>query len=420
MKKFPLQFFWIFFALVFGLGIAVFFVSSARAADEGMLVVEILERSDCAHCMSERSFLESISKTRGDLSIRFYDVNGEGKDLFRQVTERAGLPKATPITIAGGVIMQGFDQADTTGKRLMSLIEASKGKPQVTFKEYLAMEGSASGISESVSGASCGDGSACPLPDAAPTEFRLPIVGKVVDVSAYSLPTLAVVLGFIDGFNPCAMWVLVTFLVMLAHAKSRRRMVQVAGLFVLAEAVMYYLILNVWMTAWNFVGMDRIVTPTVGVVAILGGLFFLYEWYTSLGTEMACRIVDAERRSKIISQVKSFVTGEFTLLVALSVIGLAFSVNVIEFACSIGIPQAFTKIIELNHLGFLGTQGLMFTYIIFYMIDDLLVFGLAIWSFDRLHLTEKYSKWSALLGGILMIFLGYLLMFYPAALSNLK
>ena len=409
---------WQLFGTLFAVGIFLMF-SGAPAHADAPLVIEVLERSDCTHCQEERAFLSDLRSRRSDVSVTFYDIDHEGKELFDLVTEAEKLPKATPVTIVGGTILQGFGTAETTGRRIEALLDASQGKDQVTFKQYLASSKDRRAGAEQIAGASCADGTICALPAPEPYFVTIPFVGKTVDVSAFSLPTLSVVLGFVDGFNPCAMWVLVTFLIMLAQTGSRKKLLQVAGLFVVAETVMYYLILNVWFTTWNFIGLDRIVTPIVGIVATGGGLFFLYEWYKSLDTKMACQIVDAENRSKIIQKIKSFIAGDFTLLAAIGIIGLAFTVNVIEFACSIGIPQAFTKIIELNHLGFWQTQSLMAVYIFFYMIDDFLVFGLAIWGFEKMHLTEKYSQWSALIGGVLMLILGYLLMFRPDVISRL-
>ena len=86
-------------------------------------------------------------------------------------------------------------------------------------------------------------------------------------------------------------------------------------------------------------------------------------------------------------------------------------------ACSIGIPQAFTKIVELNQLSWLPTQGLMMLYILAYMIDDFIVFGLALWGAEKLQLTTKYAKWTNLIGGVLMIALGILLIFLPSVLK---
>ena len=91
--------------------------------------------------------------------------------------------------------------------------------------------------------------------------------------------------------------------------------------------------------------------------------------------------------------------------------------NIIEFACSVGIPQAYTKILELNNLSFLQTQWYTFLYIVFYMIDDIIVFGLALWGFNKLHATEKYSRASMLVGGVLMLILGALLILAPNLLT---
>ena len=214
------------------------------------------------------------------------------------------------------------------------------------------------------------------------------------------------------------MWVLVTFLIILMQLGSKRQMWIVVGSFLVAEAVMYYLILNVWLKVWDFIGMDRVITPMVGAISIGGGLFFLYEWYKSLGTEMACRVVDMEDRSRIVRKIRELATNKFTLLTLAGIVVLAFSVNIIEFACSIGYPQAFTKIIQVNNLGFWHTQYLMAIYIFFYMVDDLVVFGLAVWGFDKIHMTEAFSRWSALLGGILMLFLGWMLIFHPEILRS--
>lgn len=394
----------LFFALVLVVG-------TARAEEKPL--IEVLERSDCVHCQEEKAFLLSVAE-KENLNIRFLDISEEQhRDLFVRVTEFENLPKVTPTTIVGGKIIQGFDTGETTGKRFLELASASKGKEQVGFEAYLARGG---GTGTEQFGAGCESDGLCREPKAEPLEITLPFIGTTIDLAAFSLPTMAIILGFIDGFNPCAMWVLVTFLLVLLQIGDRSRVWSIAGLFIIAEAIMYYLILNVWFTTFDFIGLDRIVTPIVGVLAIGGGLFFLYEWKTSDGT---CKVVDTKGRAKISAQIKKLASEPLTWLSALGVIALAFSVNVIEFACSIGIPQAFTKILELNDLGFLSTQGLMALYILFYMIDDLLVFGLALWGFEKLHLTATYSKWANLIGGLLMLLLGFLLVFFPQALRLL-
>ncbi len=386
-------------------------IVSGQGSASDSVIVEMFERQDCAHCQAEKRYLDTLVQQRADIEVRYIDINTEaGKDLFDRFTESQKLSKVTPITVVGATVIQGFDSEKTTGKRIEDLIDANRGKPVVGIAGLLA--GQASEV-EKTRGAICDSTGICTMPAPEPLLVTLPFSDKTIDAAAYSLPVLSGVLGLIDGFNPCAMWVLVTFLLVLVQMGSRRRMWTVAGLFIIAESVMYYLILNVWFTAWDFVGLDRIVTPIVGALAIGGGIFFLYEWYKSDGT---CQVVDLEGRAKISGRIKKLASEPFTWVTAFGVIALAFSVNVIEFACSIGIPQAFTKIIELNDLGFWQTQFYMADYIFFYMVDDFLVFGLALWGFDKLHLTQAYSKWSNLIGGLLMLLLGYLLIFHPALL----
>jgi glutaredoxin len=395
-----------------GIFLALPIISRAQAVSSPKVIVEMFERKDCAHCQAEKSYLETLVGSRNDVDVRYIDIDSEeGRVLFNNFTSVQKLSKATPITVIGTAVIQGFDSEKTTGKRLENLIDANKDKPFVGVAGILS--GQAAEL-EKTKGAICdSETGICTMPQAEPLLITIPLTSVTIDAMQYSLPVLSGILGLIDGFNPCAMWVLVTFLLVLIQMGSRSRMWTVAGLFILAETVMYYLILNVWFTAWDFVGLDRIVTPIVGAVAVGGGLFFLYEWYQSDGT---CQVVDLEGRAKISGRIKKLASEPFTWLTAVGVIALAFSVNIIEFACSIGIPQAFTKIVELNKLNFWQTQGYMVDYIFFYMIDDFLVFGLALWGFDKLHLTQSYSKWSNLIGGALMLILGYLLIFHPAAL----
>ncbi|OGI14528.1 MAG: hypothetical protein A2878_02195 [Candidatus Moranbacteria bacterium RIFCSPHIGHO2_01_FULL_54_31] len=389
-----------------------FSVSANGAFAQDRVLVEVFERQDCAHCQAEMEYLRELERQRSDMEVSLIDINTEeGKARFDQFTVSQKLSKATPITVIGATVLQGFDSEKTTGKRIEALIDEHQGQPRIGVGGLLA--GQASAI-EQTRGAICDSTTGiCTMPAPEPLLVTIPFTDTVIDAAEYSLPVLSGILGLIDGFNPCAMWVLVTFLIVLVQMGSRRRMWTVAGIFILAETLMYYLILNVWFTTWDFVGLDRIVTPIVGALAVGGGIFFLYEWYTSDGT---CQVVDLEGRAKISSRIKKLASEPFTWVTAFGVIALAFSVNVIEFACSIGIPQAFTKIIEINNLSFWQTQGYMADYIFFYMIDDFLVFGLALWGFDKLHLTQAYSKWSNLIGGLLMLLLGYLLIFYPEAL----
>lgn len=372
--------------------------------------IEVFERLECGHCQDEKAFLNKLATQRSDFTVNFRDITEpENEALWLELTELEGLSKSTPVTLVGNTVILGFDTDETTGKRIEKLIDLSIGEETLTVEEYIASGGS--GNVESFDNGTCDiEGGEC-IEDNSLT-YDLPFLGPT-DLKQYSLPTLSIILGFIDGFNPCAMWVLVTFLIVLVQAGSRKRMWQIAGLFIAAEAIMYYLILNVWMTTWNFVKLDNIITPIIGLVAIGGGIFFLYEWYTSDGT---CKVTNGQKRAKISEKISNLVKAELTIATIVGILGLALSVNIIEFACSIGIPQTFTKILDLNLLDTVTQQFYMLLYIIFYMVDDFIVFGIALYSFEKIGLTSKYSKLSNLAGGILMVILGLILLIDPSLL----
>jgi cytochrome c biogenesis protein CcdA len=380
-----------------------FIVPAAQAATP----MHIFVREGCAHCAALEAFLASPEARPADFIIRTHDLaDPQAQADFEALTERAKLPRATPVMVIGSTIFQGFSTPETTGQRLL----AAAAKETATSPSLEQLISGEVPFNTQAGDAGCDETGAtpCTLSDDA-LLVDIPLLGSV-DLRAWSLPSIAIVLGFVDGFNPCAMWVLVTFLLVLLQIEDRRKMWQIAGLFIVAEAFMYYLILNVWFTTWDFIGLDRIVTPIVGLVAMGGGCFFLYEGLMSDGS---CKVTNLKQRQKIHGRIRAIASVPFTLGTALAVIGLALSVNIIEFACSIGIPQAFTKLLELNLLTWVEQQLLLALYITFYMIDDLIVFGLAAWGSGQLHLTQQYAKTSNLIGGILMIILGALLLFWP-------
>ena len=364
-------------------------------------------REGCIHCEAEEQFLNNLKKERQDILVTAYRLeNTNDRKIWEDFTSSISISKVTPITIIGEDYIIGFDKPETTGKDLISLIEKAKYTNIVTDLTKVK----SIGISNKKD--TCPDDGLEPCAQETEKQsfyMSLPFIGTI-DTQKYPLLILSAMFGFFDGFNPCAMWVLVTFLIILLQVGNRRRMFIFASIFILAEGIMYTLILTVWYKTWDFVKLDAIITPIVGVVAIIGGLFFLNEWRKK---EIECKVTDLNQRQKIRQKIQQLATGKFTIFTFLAILGLAFSVNIIEFTCSIGIPQAFTKILELNRLSFLQSGFFIFIYILFYMIDDLIVFGIALYGINKLALATRYSKISNLIGGVVLVILGFIMLFKP-------
>jgi len=412
-----------FFALMIML-FGIFCISqigySAGNSQAKKVKIEYFGRKDCKNCANLEKFLKELSAKRDDFEYVEHkiDKSKEEKAFFDETTSKLKLVKGTPIIYIDGHIIQGFNTADTTGKEIENLINSAKTKDKIlTLKEYVE-SGQTGNVSSN--GAVCTGDTVCEVPGLTKGAenqvlVNIPIINKTVDLTNYSLLTMSIILGTIDGFNPCAMWVLVLFLTALIAVGNKVKMFRVAGLFILAEAVMYFFILNAWIYAWDFVGLDKWVTPLVGIVGIIGGIFFIRN-YLKKGDTLECEVTDFEQRAKISKKIKDIANKPFTLLTALAIIGLALSVNVIEFACSVGIPQTYTKILQINEVPFWTRQFYTFIYIIGYMVDDIIVFGFALMSINKLQLTTKYSKWVNLFGGILMIILGLIMLIKPSLL----
>lgn len=412
-----------FFALMIML-FGIFWISQIGYSDGNSqskkVKIEYFGRKDCKNCANLEKFLKELSTKRDDFEYVEHkiDESKEEKVFFDETTSKLKLVKGTPIIYINGHIIQGFNTADTTGKEIENLINSGKTKDKIlTLKEYVE-SGQTGNVSSN--GAVCTGDTVCEVPGLTKGAenqvlVNIPIINKTVDLTNYSLLTMSIILGTIDGFNPCAMWVLVLFLTALIAVGNKVKMFRVAGLFILAEAVMYFFILNAWIYAWDFVGLDKWVTPLVGIVGIIGGIFFIRNYLKKEDT-LECEVTDFEQRAKISKKIKDIANKPFTLLTALAIIGLALSVNVIEFACSVGIPQTYTKILQINEVPFWTRQFYTFIYIIGYMIDDIIVFGFALMSVNKLQLTTKYSKWVNLFGGILMIILGLIMLIKPSLL----
>lgn len=401
--------------LLFVLG-SVFLLPVANAQEQDIVAqsigsieaeVFVFGRDDCGFCKKQFAFLEAQG-----IEFEYLNIieDTESKEYYNRVTEKHAVSKVTPVTVIGERVIVGFNGPETTGKSIVGAIAALKDSDIRTLDAHLELAPK----QEITTGGGCSDIS-CESGESGYV-FDLPLIGQV-DLKSFSLFTLSALLGVIDGFNPCAMWVLITFLVILSQAGSKKKMIFLAGVFIVAEALMYNLILNVWYKTWDFVALDHYVTPLVGLLATGGGVFFLWRWHKNKNAALVCDISSIETQSKTINKFKAIVNQPVTLFTVFAILVIAFSVNIIEFACSIGIPQAYTKILELNMLTFMERQWYILVYTIGYMVDDFIVFGLAIWGYSKLQSHGgKYAQLSLVIGGVLMLLLGLLLIINPSLL----
>jgi hypothetical protein len=224
--------------------------------------------------------------------------------------------------------------------------------------------------------------------------LTLPILGTI-QTANLSLPVLSVVLGFVDGFNPCAMWTLLFLISLLLGMKDRKRMWILGTTFIITSAFVYFLFLTAWLNFFLILGFVFWVRIVIGLVALGVGIYNLRDYHLN----------------------KEGITHERKFILAFGgIILLAFAVNLVELVCSAGLPAIYTQILSISNLSPGQHYSYILIYIFFFMIDDLVVFAIAMITLHAVGVQSKYARLSRLIGGILMLIIGALLLFKPEIL----
>lgn len=343
---------------------------------------------ECPHCRAERAFLKDLKKEMPNLKITEYEVwhNEENRKLFLKTAKELGIKRlGVPLTIIGGQYLIGFDKPENSGKEIRRMLKSLEVEPP--------NRGSTSTSAEEA--------------------ISHPLFGKL-NIKNLSLPILSVVLGTLDGFNPCSMWSLLVLLTLAIASGSRKKVWLVGGVFILTSAVSYFLFMAAWLNAFIFIGYFTIVQFAIGIAAIIAGFFSIREFYKFKPN--VCEVSTPEQQRKLSERIKRVLRSSSLPMMLLGVVAIAFSVNLIELLCSLGIPVIFTKTLTMYHLASWKYYGYIGLYDFFYMLDDIIVLAIAGFSMKFLHLNGKYSRYSRLAAGILMLILGLIFLFKPGIL----
>ena len=208
------------------------------------------------------------------------------------------------------------------------------------------------------------------------------------------------------------MWVLLFLISVLIGMKDRKRMWILGLIFLLTSGLFYFLIMLSWINI--VVKFTTIIwlRNIIAIIAIIGAIINLKSFFTTKD-ESGCDVVDEKKRKKIFQKIRKFKSEKSLLLAIIGIMGLAISVNIVELACSAGLPIVFSELLAINNVNF--SMKIIYTliYILFFMIDDFIVFFIAMLTMKVTGISTKYNKYSHLLGGIIMLLIGVLLLWKP-------
>ena len=385
------------------------FCNVVNAVSEKNLVnIYLFHSYTCKHCKEEIKLLDELEKEYDNIKVYKYEVNENGNgELLKNISEIMGSKvTGTPYTIIGNKVFSGYDYENSKGRFKGAIEYYSKYGYEDKVGEYI---------------------SSIPLPsfevkdtDLDVDEYinvyisykvKLPLIGEV-KLKNLTLPLVTVVIGFADGFNPCAMWVLLFLISMLIGMKDKKRMWILGSTFLLTSALIYLIFMMSWLNLANLLISVVWVRVIIAIVSLVGGIINL-RGYIKHRKVSGCDVVDDKKRNKIITRIKKFTTEKNFWLAILGVIVLAISVNVVELACSAGLPVMFIEILSLNNLTAIEEIIYIVLYMLFFLLDDFVIFVIAMTTLSLTGVSSKYGNLSKLIGGILMLLIGLLLMFKP-------
>lgn len=409
---------------------AVFLLLPVSAkADEKVINIHLFYGNGCPHCAAEEEFLSDYLKDRTDVKLYKYEIwyDSHNQELLSKVQKEMGTTNknGVPFTVIGKKTIVGYadgvtdeqikdainyylnnDYRDYAGE-ITGKVKKTEVKEDIIKDESKTEDKKENKIEK-----------ADDTKDSDQTDenVTVPVLGKI-NAKKVSLPILAVVLGFVDGFNPCAMWILIFLITMLFNMKDRKKMWILGLTFILTSGIVYLMFMLAWLNLATFISKIAFIRLLIAVIALVVGLINVYKYIDSLKKkDEGCDVVDKKDRKKIMEKIISITHEKKFIIALLGIMVLAASVNIIELMCSIGIPLLFTQILAMNNLSTFSYMIYMFIYIFFFLIDDIVIFVISMVTLKVTGLSTKYTRYSHLVGGIIMLIIGLLLIIKPELL----
>lgn len=345
----------------------------------------------CPHCTEAHPYIEAIPRARPWVKLHALELSRHPEnarryqDMARQLGEDAA---SVPALLFCGEMHVGWDDDATTGARIRQRLDDCRAR---------ALNGAAA--------------------QAAPAEsIQLPLIGAV-DPASLSLPALTLVLAGLDAFNPCAFFVLLFLLSMMAHQKSRRRMLLIGGVFVLVSGIMYFAFMAAWLNVFQLFGHLAWVTMAAGALAVFVGAVNVKDFFR-FGKGFTLSIPESKKPGLFRRARAILSAGNLPAMLAATLF-LAVAANFYELLCTAGFPMVYTRLLTLADLTPAARYGYLAAYNLVYVLPLALIVAVFAFSLGARKLTEREGRLLKLMSGAMMLELGALLLLAPAYISRI-
>ncbi len=377
--------------LLLALVIALFALampSGALAQDEGVdgeSELVVFHGNGCPHCASALEFLDGLEGRWPELVVVRYEVwdDASNREVFESYAAARG--------------------------------EEPQGVPTLYFddRQWVGFSPSIASNIEAVVASVLTD---APAVEAGPSVVDVPGLGSV-DVGDRSMVVATLVIGFVDGANPCSLWALSILLALVLHSDSRRRVLLVGSTFLLATTALYGIYMVGAYSALDYAAEMTWIRVVVAAIAGGFGVGHLVGYVTK--GRRGVSISDGHKPS-LYRRMRSLADPDRSLGAVLGgTVVLATGVSLLETPCTAGLPLLWTGMLTERAVSTAGAAVLFAVYLTVFLIDELVLFVAAVVTLRATKLQEQHGQALHLVSGALMVSLAAAMLLVPDLLESI-
>lgn len=370
--------------------------------DAGTVTLYVFKSATCPHCNAQREFTNALADSHENVDVRYYEImeTNEHHDLLRTMSTAHDIkPGSVPMVFVGGSVWVGDSPQirNEIERRVDACLE--QGCPDARALSFASQQ-DRSEVAQAEGG----------------TEISIPLLGTV-DLSYQPLLLSTAIIAFVDGFNPCSLWLLTILIALVLHSGSRKRVMIVGLAFLFTTALIYGLfivgVFSVLAYATYLPWMYWIVALfalTFGVVNIKD-----YFWFKR-GFSFT---IDDKHKPGIYQKFRSLMTdGRSPLALGAATVVMAAGIALIELPCTAGFPVIWSGLVSTHEVSAAAFLGLLAAYLVIYLLDELVIFLIAVTKLRIEKFQEGQARVLKLIGGVVMIALAIVLVTNPDIMSN--
>lgn len=375
----------------------------------------------CPHCAEAKPFLYELTQRYPNVELRAYEVwyVEANRDLFwRMTTARGFEPSGVPTIFIGDQYWVGYAasvrneiEAAVTTCSSSGCVDAGVGIiPNLPTPSPTQPPAAVAALVPSANTREATQGMSDLL--------EIPFFGTI-DLATQSLAASTVLIAFVDGFNPCSLWVLSMLLALTLHTGSRRKVLWVGLVFLTVTSSIYMLFITGLFTMFRLVGFIGWIQAAVALVALFFAAVNIkdYFWYQE---GLSFTIADAKKPG-IYRQMRHVLeAGNSTWGLIGATVVLSAGVSLVEFSCTAGFPILWTNLLLTQQATATTFILLLLLYMLIYQLDEAGIFLAALFTLKASRLEEKQGRILKLIGGMLMLTLAIVMLIDPSLMNRLS